>query len=154
MKRLILLAIIVLGLSVFGFAPNAPYGGGVPAYASNFNCSNPASPDGWTDWSGRDSEYLSSGHGGYYRVDLRCNTRVIISLSVPFFADFDLFLKEDTWPYENRLDSGDRTICSSTRGTGEDEHIDCRVPDSGTYFILVRAYSGSGTYHISIKFDW
>ncbi|HED03737.1 MAG TPA: hypothetical protein ENI60_03095 [Candidatus Fraserbacteria bacterium] len=151
MKRLILLAVIVLGLSVLGVAPNAPYGGGVPAYASN--CYQ-ASPDGWIDWSGRDSDYLSAGHGIYYRFDLRCNTRVIISLSVPFFADFDLFLIEDTWPYENRLDSGDRGICSSRRGTGSNEYIDCRVPDSGTYFIYVAAYSGSGPYNISIKFDW
>ena len=152
MKRLILLAVIVLGLSVFGFAPNAPYGGGVPAYASN--CSSPAHPDGWIDWSGRDSDYLSSGHGIYYRFDLHCGTRVIISLSVPFFADFDLFLIEDTWPYENRLNNGDRIICSSRRGTGSNEYIDCKVSDNATYFIYVAAYSGSGTYNISIKFDW
>ncbi len=113
-----------------------------------------ATPDGWIDWSGRDSDYLSSGHGIYYRFDLRCNTRVIISLSVPFFADFDLFLIEDTWPYENRLDSGDRGICSSRRGTGSNEYIDCKVPDNATYFIYVAAYSGSGPYNISIKFDW
>lgn len=134
MKRLVLLAVIVLSLSAFGVAPNAPYGGGVPAYAQS--C---ATPDGKIDWSGSDSDYLSANQGVIYTWGLPCKTRIIVRLSVPSGANFPLFLVEDTSAPREKLDENDKLLTWSNNGTGKAQAIDYRVPDTNLYFIVVIA---------------
>jgi hypothetical protein len=142
---------------------------GLTAYA-RIDDRSPCSTDHTLDLLIGDSDYLRGGEGIYYilgiysdRQGIRpipghtsnlCWTRIIAELDVPWTGDFDLYLYEDTWPWECRLDRLDNYITSSRRsGYGVDERIDFTVRGGRCYFVLVYAYAGSGWYEIAIGLD-
>ncbi len=64
-----------------------------------------------------------------------------VTLDGPSGADFDLYIRKGSAPTTSTYDYRAYTISA-------DESITMTNPSSGTYFVLVKAYSGSGSFTI------
>ena len=157
MERLLLMGVLALTLATgAGSLTNIPQAAApMAAYLAAPACS----PDGEIDGEGSDRGSLPQGEyrGIYYILDtdefLPCDgALLIVELDVPSSADFDLFLVKDGQG-NCQLDEDDELLAASTRGTGEDERLEARIYTGRCYFIIVYAYSGSGTYEIWIGID-
>ena len=82
----------------------------------------------------------ASNTKAYYKITPGTCTGLRIELSGPASADFDLFVKKNQMPSRNSYDY-------RSNGRGSQEKIVISNP-SGTYYILVERYSGSGQYSI------
>ncbi|MEM3492726.1 MAG: pre-peptidase C-terminal domain-containing protein [Thermoplasmata archaeon] len=77
----------------------------------------------------------------YYRITVSSATGLRILLTGPSNADFDLFVKKGQRPSRNSYDA-------KSNGKTSNENIVISNP-SGTYYILVERYSGSGSYTLT-----
>jgi uncharacterized caspase-like protein len=97
-----------------------------------------------TDITGRSVQgYISSGQS-YYYFDIPSGSAVsscTVVLDGPAGADYDLFVKRgsnpSTWIYDYR-----------SSGRTADESITINTPSPGRYFVMVKFYSGPGSYTI------
>jgi len=99
-----------------------------------------------TDITGkRVTGLVSSGQSQYYYFDvssIRSGQPCTITLDGPSGADFDLYVKKGTTPTTDSYDYRGYTASA-------DEQVSISSPTSGRYYVMVKAYSGSGLYIIS-----
>jgi len=101
---------------------------------------------------GEASGYLSgTGDWEWIGADLYRGVQYKLTLSVPFFDDFDVKVVYDR-DHDGYADSGE-TIASGRRGTGSDELVTFVPSHSGRYHIKVYSYSGSGFYTLKL-YKW
>ncbi|MEW5760920.1 MAG: pre-peptidase C-terminal domain-containing protein, partial [Candidatus Thermoplasmatota archaeon] len=87
---------------------------------------------------------ISANEEKHYKVSVNSGTKLIIKLDGPNSgADFDLYVKKGSKPTTSSYDF--RGYTSSA-----DEEVVIDNP-SGTYYIMVHGYSGSGTYTLVAK---
>jgi uncharacterized caspase-like protein len=99
-----------------------------------------------TDITGKTvTGYISPGQSQYYYFDIPVGLAVsscTVMLDGPPGADYDLFVKRGsnpgTWIYDYR-----------SAGRTADESITINNPSSGRYYVMIKAYSGSGPYTLS-----
>ncbi len=85
----------------------------------------------------------ASDANDYYQVYVSPNYRLAVNINWSTFADLDLYLYDDNY---NQIDS-------SNSGSNWYENVSYTVTSSGTYYIRVAYYSGSGTipYTMSVS---
>ncbi|MCX8173933.1 MAG: pre-peptidase C-terminal domain-containing protein [Thermoplasmata archaeon] len=83
----------------------------------------------------------SSNTRSYYKISVNSGTGLRIMLTGPANADFDLFVKKGQKPTRSAYDY-------RSNGKTANENISISNP-SGTYYILVERYSGSGSYTLT-----
>jgi len=89
-----------------------------------------------------------------YKIYLDANDIIHVKLEVPEDCDFDLLLLNDYDPSQYLSENSSNVIATSTSWTiGADEYIDYQVDSSGTYYILVLAALGNGTYTLSVDVE-
>jgi subtilisin family serine protease len=87
-------------------------------------------------------------------VSLTPDTAYQFDLSVPGSADFDLYLYSSTWTNDGSASNGSvgdpviaASSCSATAGQAEKINFSCCA--SGTYYIVVKWVSGSGSFSLT-----
>ncbi len=89
--------------------------------------------------------YISSGQSQYYFFDIlaiQSGRTCTITLDGPSGADFDLYVKKGSNPTVDSYDYRGYTASA-------DEQVSISSPSSGRYYVMVKAYSGTGSYTIS-----
>jgi uncharacterized caspase-like protein len=89
--------------------------------------------------------YISSGQSQYYYFDIsaiQSGRPCTITLDGPSGADFDLYVRKGSNPTADNYDYRGYTASA-------DEEVSISSPTTGRYYVMVNAYSGSGSYTIS-----
>ncbi|MEM3888438.1 MAG: pre-peptidase C-terminal domain-containing protein, partial [Thermoplasmata archaeon] len=94
-----------------------------------------------TSGMGKTSNLDAANPKSYYKITVSSGTGLRILLTGPANADFDLFVKKGQKPTRSAYDY-------KSNGKTSNENIAISNP-SGTYYILVERYSGSGSYSLT-----
>lgn len=98
--------------------------------------------------SARDDRLQRTGDTHWYSIDLLSGQRYRFNLSVPYSADFDIYIYRVTRDHRGAIT---RTlVASGTRGTGQYEEVFYTVPwgRGGTYHVRIVSYRGTGSYRL------
>ncbi|MEU8842302.1 pre-peptidase C-terminal domain-containing protein [Streptomyces roseus] len=112
--------------------------GGTTLTESEPNDSRAAANDATANPASIAGSLQSAGDRDYYRVSLTSGRKLTVDCAIPTAYDADVYL----------LDSAGSTLARSVNnGTGADETVTFTrtTTGSGTYYLDVEAYSGSGT---------
>ncbi|MEM4292594.1 MAG: PPC domain-containing protein, partial [Thermoplasmata archaeon] len=84
-----------------------------------------------------------AGKKDYYKIVVNSGTKLVVKIDGPNTSgiDFDLYIKKDAKPTTTSYDARGYTSSS-------DEQVTVTNP-SGTYYVMVYAYKGSGSYTIT-----
>ncbi|QGQ94096.1 hypothetical protein EHS13_03840 [Paenibacillus psychroresistens] len=85
-----------------------------------------------------------------YAVDLHAGENVSFSMTADNGTDFDLYLYA---PSTSSINSREGIIAFSENEKTSTESINYKVTESGTYYLDLYAYKGSGAYTLTVKTD-
>jgi peptidoglycan hydrolase-like protein with peptidoglycan-binding domain len=84
--------------------------------------------------------------GAEARYEVTVQNKLLIRLSGPAGADFDLYLRRGAAP-----GTADGQYDAVSYGTTADELVTVADPQPGTYHLLVHSYRGSGSYELEVE---
>jgi hypothetical protein len=95
-----------------------------------------------------------NGRGDFelVRTDLRSSRSYLVTVTVPWNADFELVLfnnnGDPVWVQDSDRDN---VLACTNGGFGVTEVMYVTPPSTGTYYICVLSYSGSGSFTVTMS---
>ncbi|MCK4718419.1 MAG: pre-peptidase C-terminal domain-containing protein [Thermoplasmata archaeon] len=83
-----------------------------------------------------------TGEEKYFSIDVTTATSLTVVTDGPGTADYDLYVKKGSMPTTSSYDGRGYTGSA-------DETVTISNPSSGTYYVMVKSYSGSGSFTVT-----